>query len=339
MTKRAKPKRPAASFPALVQRFFSQYLVEQRALSARTVAAYRDCFILFLAFAQQRLAKSPASLCMADINSELILAFLEHLERERHNTVRSRNARLAALRAFLKFAARHDLASLQVIEQALAVPIKRFEKPMLGFLSREEMLAVIANPGTSWTNQRDHLLFALLYNTGARVSEILGVKLGDVVTKGGACVHLHGKGRKQRAVPLWKSTVREIKAWLRVNPQLTAESALLPNRDGATMTPVNVRQRLRLAVRAAAKTTTSLAKRVVTPHIIRHTTAMHLLQSGVDISVIALWLGHESPSTTHMYIEADLAMKERALARLQAPRSALRRYRASDALMEFLKTL
>lgn len=338
MTKRTKPT-AIVSFPALVQRFFSQYLVEQRALSPCTVAAYRDTFTLFLAFAQERLAKSPASLSMADIKPDLILAFLEHLERERHNTVRSRNARLAALRTFLKFAARHDVASLQVIEQALAVPMKRFEQPMLGFLSREEMFAILAAPGTSWIEQRDHLLFALLYNTGARVSETIAVKVGDVVLDRAACVHLRGKGRKQRAVPLWKSTVQEIRTWLQLNPQVTVDSALLPNRDGAAMTRSNVTQRLRLAVQAACKTTPSLAKRSVTPHTIRHTTAMHLLQSGVDISVIALWLGHERPTTTHMYVEADLAMKDRALARLQAPNSKLRRYRAPDRLLQFLKTL
>jgi site-specific recombinase XerD len=335
-----KTLRPTpSSFPALVQCFFSQYLVEQRALSPRTVAAYRDSFLLFLGFAQQRLAKSPANIVMADITSELILAFLEHLERERHNAVRSRNARLAALRAFLKFAAHHDLASLQVIERALAVPTKRFEQPMLGFLSREEMQALLADPGTTWTSQRDHLLLAMLYNTGARVSEIIAVKLVDVVLDKPGCVHLHGKGRKQRAVPLWKATVQEIRAWLRRNPQITANSALLPNRDGAAMTRSNVTQRLRLMVAAAAKTTSSLAKRVVGPHCIRHTSAMHLLQSGVDISVIALWLGHERPTTTHMYVEADLAMKDRALARLQAPNSKVRRYRAPDSLLQFLKTL
>jgi site-specific recombinase XerD len=335
-----KTLRPTpSSFPALVQRFFSQYLVEQRALSPRTVAAYRDSFMLFLGFAQQRLAKSPASINMADITAELILAFLEHLERERHNTVRSRNARLAALRAFLKFAAHHDLASLHVIERALAVPMKRFEQPMLGFLSREEMQALLADPGTTWTSQRDHLLLAMLYNTGARVSEIIAVKLVDVVLDKPACVHLHGKGRKQRAVPLWKATVQEIRAWLRRNPQLAANSALLPNRDGAAMTRSNVAQRLRLMVAGVAKTTPSLAKRIVGPHCVRHTSAMHLLQSGVDISVIALWLGHERPTTTHMYVEADLAMKDRALARLQAPNSKVRRYRAPDSLLQFLKTL
>ncbi len=190
---------------------------------------------------------------------------------------------------------------------------------MLGFLSREEMLAVIGTPDSSWTSQRDHLLLGLLYNTGARVSEVIGVRVSDVVLDSAACVHLRGKGRKQRSVPLWRSTVKEVRAWLKLNPQLCSTSALLPNRDGQAMTRDNVTKRLTLAVRTAAKVNAELAKRHISPHTIRHTTAMHLLQSGVDISVIALWLGHESPNTTHQYVEADLAMKDRALARLQEP--------------------
>jgi len=210
---------------------------------------------------------------------------------------------------------------------------------MLGFLSRDEMLAVIGAPGNSWVSQRDHLLLGLLYNTGARVSEIIGVGVADAVLDGAACVHLRGKGRPQRTVPLWRSTVKAVRAWLRLNPQLGLTSALLPNRDGKAMTRSNVTQRLALAVRSAATSNTDLAKRRISPHTIRHTTAMHLLQSGVDISVIALWLGHESPTTTHNYVEADLAMKERALARLQDPEATIRRYRAPDLLLEFLKTL
>ena len=330
---------PAPSFAALVQRFFTQYLMEQRALSPCTIAAYRDTFVLFLDFAGKRLAKSPSAFALANMTPELILAFLDHLERVRHNSVRSRNARWAALRAFLKFAARHDLASLHVIERALAIPMKRFERPMLGFLSREEMLAVIGTPGSTWLSQRDHLLMSLLYNTGARVSEIIGVKLADVVLDGAPCVHLHGKGRKQRAIPLWKSTVQHIRAWLRANPALGADSALLPNRDGGAMTRFNVTRRLQLAVQSASTRMVSLANKTISPHTIRHTTAMHLLQSGVDISVIALWLGHERPTTTHMYVEADLAMKDRALARLQEPTAKVRRYRAPEVLLQFLKTL
>jgi len=327
------------SFGALVQAFFTEHLTQQRAMSPRTVAAYRDAFMLFLGFAQTRLIKSPAVMQMTDITPELILAFLDHLEHARHNTVRSRNARLAGLRAFLKFAAHRDMASLHVIERCLGVPMKRFERPMLGFLSRGEILLLLGTPGTRWIDQRDHLLLGLLYNTGVRVSEIIAVHVADVVLDGAACVHLHGKGRKQRSVPLWRSTVKEVRAWVKQNPQLRPASALLPNRNGTAMTRDNVIKRLALAVRAAAKVDPTLAKRRISPHTIRHTTAMHLLQSGVDISVIALWLGHESPVTTHHYVEADLAMKDRALARLEDPDTKMRRYRAPDSLLEFLKTL
>jgi len=186
----------------------------------------------------------------------------------------------------------------------------------------------------------DHVLFLLLYNTGARVSEIIGVKVGEaVLDDGAACVHLHGKGRKQRSVPLWRSTVKAIRAWLKLNPQFGAASPLLPSRSGHAMTRNNAHQRLALAVETATETNPGLAKRRISPHTIRHTTAMHLLQAGVDISVIALWLGHESPTTTHHYVEADLTMKERALARLHEPEAKIQRYRAPDSLIDFLKTL
>jgi len=337
---RAKPPAGPPSFAALVQAYFAEHLTQQRALSPRTIAAYRDAFMLFLDFATSRLGKSPAAMALANITPDLLMAFLDHLERQRHNCVRSRNARLAALRSFLKFAAHRDVASLQVIERALGVPAKRFERPMFGYLSREQMLAVIGQPDATWIGQRDYVLWLLLYNAGARVSEITGVKVGDVVLdEAAACVHLHGKGRKQRSVPLWRSTVKAIRAWLKLNPQLDAPSPLLPNRDGQAMTRSNVAKRLELAVHAASASHPELAARGVSPHTIRHTTAMHLLQAGVDISVIALWLGHESPATTHHYVEADLTMKERALARLQEPEAKIRRYRAPDSLIDFLKTL
>ena len=337
MNKRAKFP---PSFPALVQAYFGEYLTQQRALSPQTIAAYRDGFVLFLKFAEERLGKAPAAMALADVTPELIMAFLDHLERQRHNSVRSRNARLAALRSFLKFAGHRDVASLQVIERALGVPVKRFERPIFGYLTRDEMLAVIGEPGDKWLNRRDHALFLLMYNTGARVSEIIGVKVRDVVLDASAaCVHLHGKGRKQRSVPLWHTTVKSLRAWLRANPELTAEAILLPNRNGREMTRANVTLRLALAVRHATETLPALAKRKISPHTIRHTTAMHLLQAGVDISVIALWLGHESPVTTHHYVEADLAMKERALARLHEPSSKTLRFRAPDSLLNFLRTL
>lgn len=337
----SKARQPTTmpTFAALVQAFFGHYLTQQRALSACTVATYRDAFLLFLAFVQGHLGKPPEAISLADLTPDLILNFLDYLEQERHNSVRTRNARLAALRAFLKFAAHRDMASLEVIEKALGVPVKRFEQPMLTFLSREEMLAIIGNADESWVSQRDHLLLGMLYNTGARVSEIIAIQVGDVILGDAAFVHLHGKGRKMRTVPLWRSTAKEIRAWLKRNPQLIDTSALLPNRHGMAMTRSNVTQRLNIAVARASATHSSLANRKISPHTIRHTTGMSLLQSGVDISVIALWLGHESPKTTHQYIEADLAMKERALGRLQPPESKIRRYRAPDALLAYLKAL
>ena len=331
------PKPP--SFALLVQQFFTEYLVAQRAVSPRTVACYRDALMLFLDYASRKLEHAPTALRLVDIQPDLILAFLDHLEHDRHNSIRSRNLRLSALRTFLKFAGRRDVESLHVVERAMAVPMKRFERPMLGFLTREEMMAVLGQPRATWTSQRDHLLLAMLYNTGARVSEIVSVRVVDVVLDGAACVHLQGKGRKQRSVPLWKTTVLEIRAWLRTNPQLEPEAALLPNRDGRAMTRCNVAQRLDLAVARAAATQPSLATKSVSPHTLRHTTAMHLLQSGVPFNVIALWLGHESPNTTHRYIEADLGVKEKALARLEGPDTKMRPFRASDSLMRFLQTL
>jgi len=314
--------------------------VKHRSVSPRTVAAYRDAFALFLAFAERHLNKAPTQLTLADLGSSLILAFLDHLERERRNSVRSRNARLAALRAFLKYAAHWDIAALQVIERALSVPMKRFERPMIGFLSHEQMLAVINAPEAStWVGQRDRLLLTLLYNSGARVSEIINARVADVILDSAPCVHLRGKGRKQRSVPLWKSTVSAIRAWLQLNQHLQPEHPLLPNRKGRTMTRSNVAQRLRLAVKTAAAKHPELAARNISPHTIRHTTAMHLLQAEVDINVIALWLGHENASTTHMYVEADLGMKQRALGRLQEPDQKLRRYRPPDRLVQFLRTL
>lgn len=337
MRRATAPKPP--SFAALVQQFFTEYLVAQRAVSPRTVACYRDALMLFLDFASGKLGKAPTAMRLADIQPDLILAFLDHLEHGRKNSVRSRNLRLTALRAFLKFAGRRDVTSLHDVERALAVPMKRFERPMLGFLSRTEMVAVLAQPGPSWSSQRDHLLLAMLYNTGARVSEIIGVRVVDVVLDGGACVHLHGKGRKLRSIPLWAATVVEIRAWMRLNPTLRGEAALLPNRDGQAMSRSNVAQRLDIAVKRASAEQPNLLKKRVSPHTLRHTSAMHLLQSGVPFNVIALWLGHESTTTTHRYVEADLAMKEKALGRLEAPDAKLRRYQAPDSLMRFLQTL
>jgi len=269
----------------------------------------------------------------------LILGFLDELEKRRGNTVRTRNARLAAIRSFLQFASRRDLTNIATTTAALSVPMKRFERPMLGFLTREQMLAVLDLPGTDWLATRDRLLLHLLYNSGARVSELVAIRVDDVVTGDAACVHLLGKGRKRRAMPLWKNTAKRVRAWLALDGAPAGKAPLLPTRKGTFMTRANAAQRLAIAVQLATKRRPELAKLTVSPHTIRHTTAMHLLQSGVDISVIALWLGHESPATTHHYIEADLAMKERALARLEAPEHPPGRYRPPDNLISFLRAL
>ena len=334
---------PPQSFSQLLQRFFVEHLGAQRAVSPRTIAAYRDTFRLLLHFAEAKIGKAPTAIALLDLDAKLILNFLDHLEKERRNAVRSRNARLAALRSFLRFAAHHDLDALHVIEQALAIPMKRFERPMLGFLTRPEMQAILDAPdANTWIGQRDRTFFSLMYNSGARVSEMISLRVADVIVDGQAAVHLRGKGRKERkerSVPLWRPTANLIRNWRRRSEAATGESFLFPNRKGGKMTRSNVTQRLALAVAGAAKKHPGLNSRSISPHTIRHTTAMHLLQSGVDITVIALWLGHESTATTHMYLEADLSMKERALSRLQPLETKLARYRPPDQLMRFLQAL
>ena len=328
------------SFSTLLQRFFVEHLGHQRAVSPRTIAAYRDTFRLLLSFAEIKIGKVPATLALVDLDAPLILSFLDHLEKDRANGARSRNARLAALRSFLKYAAHYDLTALAVIERALAIPMKRFDRPVLGFLSREEMQAILDAPDSqTWAGQRDRALFSLMYNTGARVSEVIGLRVGNVVIDGTTVAHLQGKGRKERSVPLWRSTASLIRGWKRRLESAADDDFLFPNRGGERMARSNVTQRLDLAVSAAAERYPRLANRSISPHTIRHTTAMHLLQSGVDITVIAIWLGHESPSTTHMYLQADLSMKERTLNRLQPIGASPGRYRPPDQLMQFLQSL
>ncbi len=327
------------TFAGLVQEFFTDYMVQQRGLSSRTVASYRDTFVLLLRFAEDKRHLPAHGMTMADLNARFLADFLDHLEVHRHNCVRSRNVRLAAVRAFLKFAARRDLDNLGVIENALAVPMKRFERKMVGFVPHEQMLAVIDVASDTWIGQRDRLMLTLMFNTGARVSEIIGVRVADVVLGPSNSIRLHGKGRKQRSLPLWKSSARAVREWLHLNPQLHEDSPLLPTRDGRAMTRANIAQRLKLAVDVASVKHTQLKTMSVSPHVVRHSTAMSLLQSGVDPCEIALWLGHESPSTTHMYVEADLAMKERALARLKQPEVKQTRYQAPKALLAFLQGL
>ena len=328
-----------AEFAGLVQRFFADRLIQQQNASPRTVSAYRDTFRLLLSYAEREIGKPPAKLTLSDFDATLILNFLVHLETERHNTVRSRNARLAAIRAFANYVALQCPPALQLAQQILAIPMKRFERSLLGYLSREEVQAVLAAPDlTTWCGHRDRAMFALFYNTGARVSEMIGIRVADVTLAATSSVRLQGKGRKQRTVPLWKETAVEIRHWLKY-ADLRPDQPIVPTRKGLPMTRTNVADRLTLAITAASKQCPQMAERKISPHTWRHTTAMHLLQAGVDITVIALWLGHESPVTTHGYVQADLAMKERALATIDPPEIKHKRYRPSDAVLTFLESL
>lgn len=330
----------AQSFAVLLQRFFTEHLQQHRAVSPRTIVAYRDTFRLLLTFAEKTLGREPQHFLLTDLNAKFILGFLDYLETERKNSSRSRNARLAAVRSFLKFAAHHDLSALDCIQHALAVPMKRFDRPLPEFLSREEIQAILDAPDTgTWCGRRDRALLTTLYNTGARVSEVLGLTAKDLILEGTPAVHIHGKGRKQRSVPLWRSTASLLRSWKRQLDIPGANDYLFPNRRGTAMTRSNAAQRLSLAVAQAVRNHPRLKTHTVSPHSIRHSTALHLLQSGVDITVIALWLGHENPSTTHMYIEADLSMKERALQRLKPLSAKASRYKPPDQLMQFLVTL
>jgi site-specific recombinase XerD len=332
--------KPVLSFAQLLQDFFCEYLLAQRNASPRTISSYRDAFRLLLRFMQDRTRKPLATLTLAELDAPVLLAFLEHLERDRHNGIRSRNARLAALRSFYRYIATRDPLSLPIAQRVLAIPAKRHDRPLLGFLSREEIDAVQRAPDAStWSGRRDRALLAMLYNTGARVSEIIGLRAKDVDTASPtAAAHLRGKGRKERRVPLWKTTARLLDAWL-VENSGPAERPLFPNDRGHPLSRSGVAQRLHLAVVAASKSHPFLLNRKISPHTLRHTTAMHLLQAGVEITVIALWLGHENPSTTHGYVEADLAMKQRALAKVAPQTHPRTRFKPSEDLLAFLEAL
>ncbi len=330
---------PEGRFAKLVEEFFLDRMIRQRNSSPQTVAAYRDCFRLLFEFARDQWKKAVESLALADLNAPLVLAFLDHLEKDRNNSIRSRNARLAAVRSFLRFAALKDPEALAMIQRVLAIPMKRCTRPLVGFLSREEVQAIINAPdATTWAGQRDQVLLSTLYNTGARVSEARGIRVADVMLEGSPSVRLHGKGRKDRTVPIWSATAVQIRRWLaRIDP--APGRPLFPATSGGPLTRSAITDRLKRATKAAAEKCTSLVRRRVSPHTFRHTTAMHLLQSGVDITLIALWLGHESPATTHIYVEADLKMKEEALKLVQPPSAKQVRYKPPTGLLRFLQGL
>jgi integrase/recombinase XerD len=329
---------PTPGFPALLQEFF-QRLVTERGVSAHTIASYRDTFALLLTYAQQRTGRTPSALTLEDLDAPLVLAFLDHLESARGNSPRTRNLRLTAIRSFMRHASLRAPTALPVAQRVLAISPKRFDKPALGFLSRAEVTALLDAPDRgTWSGQRDAVLLAVLYNTGARVSELAGLRIVDLLFDRQVAVQLRGKGRKHRVVPLWKSTAKQLRDWLRRIDQ-SPDAPVFPNRAGKPITRSGIEHRLSLAVTKASSRCPTLATRRISPHTIRHTTAMHLLQSGVDITVIALWLGHEDTATTHIYLEADLAMKKAALKRLHEPALKPLTYKAPDRLLAFLEAL
>ncbi len=330
---------PQIGFPQLVQDFFLRRLVAQRGASARTIEAYRDSFELLLRFAEDRTGKPPSALQLADLDAPLVLDFLDHLETGRGNSVRTRNARLAAIHSFMRYAALRDPASMPVTGRVLAIPAKRFDKPVLGYLTREQVAAILAAPDRgTWSGHRDQVLFATAYNTGARVSELTALRVRDVLLDRQTAVHLHGKGRKQRVIPLWKTTAAELRGWLD-RTSAAPDAPVFPGRAGAPLTRSGIRDRLDRAVAAAEQHCPSLRGQHITPHTLRHSTAMHLLQSGTDLAVIALWLGHSSPAVTHQYLEADLAAKEAVLRRLTDPSPVPARFQPGDRLLAFLEGL
>jgi site-specific recombinase XerD len=328
------------TFDNLIQGFFCCRLIEQQGVSRHTVQAYRDTFRLLLAYLPWRLGKSLSDLALTDLDAANVIAFLDHLQAERGNSPRTRNARLMALRSFVSYAVSRDPTALPLANRVLAIPAKRHDKPLLGYLTREEMQAVLAAPDAkTWAGQRDRALFAVMYNTGARVSEAIGLRQNDYNTgHDGRSLCIRGKGRKQRVVPLWKQTASVLTQWLKRLPS-NSDGPLFPNARERPLSRSGVEDRLEAAVNKASEVCPSLRKKNVSPHTIRHTTAMHLLQSGVDLTVIALWLGHESPETTHQYVEADLKMKEEVLSKAQGVPVEEARYQPKPKVLEFLDGL
>lgn len=326
-------------FPNLIRDFFCDRLLNQQNVSPHTVASYRDTFRLLFAFLQKERRTRPTELTLSEIDAPTVLKFLAHLESARGNSVRTRNTRLAAIRAFVGYASARDPTALPVAKRVLAIPQKRFDRPLLAYLTRTEMEAVLGAPNrTEWSGRRDHVLFTVMYNTGMRVSEAIGLRRSDIDVGPCASVRIHGKGRKDRCVPLWKATAALVKAWLTENV-FSDGAALFPNRHGRPLSRSGVEDRLHRAVTTAVDRCPPLKEKNVSPHTLRHTTAMHLLQAGVDMTVIALWLGHESCETTHLYVEADLEMKRRVLDRIDAPPVKPKRRTKSDELLDFLDGL
>jgi site-specific recombinase XerD len=329
-----------STLPALVQQFFTDRLAAQMEASPNTIAGYRDTFRLLLRFASEQTSRAPTKLQIADLDSSLIGKFLAHVESERRNSARSRNARLAAIRSFFRYVAMSEPAYLLHCQQILTMPSKRYVRRTVEFLDRAEMDALLAAPDRStWAGRRDHAILIVALQTGLRVSEIISLRRRDVVMGTGAHVRCEGKGRKQRCTPLRREIVNVLGVWLKERKGGADDDPLFPTIRGSKLSRDAVELLVHKHTAAASQTRESLIGKRVSPHVLRHSTAMELLHNGVDQSVIALWLGHESVETAQIYMHADLRLKERALARLDAPGALPGRYRPDDSLLAFLEAL
>lgn len=330
---------PTTTLARLLERFFTQRLMSQRQASPHTIGSYRDTFRLLLQFAQKRLHKSPSSLAFAEIDAPLIAAFLDDLEKTRRITVRSRNLRLTAIRSFFHYAAYEEPSHSSQIQRVLAIPSKRHTRGLVHFLDRPEIDALLAAPDQrTWFGRRDHVLLLVAVQTGLRSSELTGLQRHDIALGTGAHVRCVGKGRKERCTPLTKKTVTVLKAWLR-EPARRNAATVFPSANGGRLSSDGFADLLAKHVALASQACPSLRKKRVTPHVLRHSMAMELLQAGVDRSIIALWLGHESVETTQIYLDANLALKEDVLAKTAPHGGKPGRYRADDELLAFLNTL
>lgn len=322
-----------------LEAFFTRRLIVQRRASPHTISAYRDSFRLLLAYADEQSGKSPARLGLEDVDAALIGGFLDHLERKRGVAVSTRNARLAAIHSFFRYAALQHPEHAELIQRVLAIPPKRTSSTSIDYLTRPEIDALLAAPDrSSRLGRRDRTLLLLALESGLRVSELTGLRRGDVSLGPGASVSCTGKGRKKRVTPLTAATAAVLASWLAESGGSPSEP-LFPGPRGRPLSRDAVRRIVDRHVGAAAHNCPSLVSKRVTPHVLRHSTAMQLLEAGVDTAVIALWLGHESIRTTDIYRHADLALKERALARLAPSRVAADRYRPPDPLLAFLEAL
>lgn len=328
-----------ADFPAILQSFFTKRLIAQRRASPHTIASYRDTFRLLLKFTQKQLNKSASEITLEDLNASFIGAFLDDLEGGRHNGVRSRNLRMTVVRSFFRFAALEAPQHSLLIQRVLAIPNKRQPRPLVGFLTRPEVDALLGAPNrNNWWGRRDYALLLLAIQTGLRLSEITSLCHQDVVLGTGAHVRCEGKGRKERCTPLTKSTSSVLAEWAREQRQ-EGTTILFPNARGGRLSADAVQYLVSKYASMAQQTCLTLSTKRVTPHVLRHTAAMELLQAGVDRAVIALWLGHESVETTQIYLDADLAMKERALSKTAPVDSRKLRYQPDDKLLAFLRNL